>query len=237
MEFIFVFIFGVIWGSFGGVLIYRIPKNMSLLMPFSFCELCGKNIAWKDKIPILSYLLLSGKCRWCQRNISFWCCLDEIFGGLFALFSFYFYGIYGLFCFFLCLFFYILCRIDWDFLMIPNALNFLTLFLGVGCGVVSFRFDIIEVLHDGLLLIGVASFLRLFLESLLDKEVMGEGDIIVFGTLGAALGMYHAFVAIFISSLLALIFMIFKRMGKAPFVPFLFLGFLWVFAVRNMEIF
>ncbi|MDE5603698.1 MAG: prepilin peptidase, partial [Helicobacter sp.] len=81
MEFLFVFVFGIIFGSFGNVLIYRIPKNLNLFLPFSFCPQCKKILLWKDKIPLLSYFLLKKRCRYCQNKIPFWYFLSECLGG------------------------------------------------------------------------------------------------------------------------------------------------------------
>ena len=66
----FVFIFGAIIGSFLNVCIYRMPKSQSVVWPGSHCPLCEKRIPWYDNIPFLSYIMLSGKCRFCRKRIS-----------------------------------------------------------------------------------------------------------------------------------------------------------------------
>ncbi len=80
---------------------------------------------------------------------------------------------------------------------------------------------------------GIASFLRLFIGSICNKEVMGEGDIIVFGILGGALGIFYAFVAIFIAAITTLCVMLVTKTYKMPFVPFLFFGFLLLLIVTT----
>ena len=72
---------------------------------------------------------------------------------------------------------------------------------------------------------GFASFLRLFIGSLLQKEVMGEGDIVVFGTLGASLGVLLGGLSIVIGRCYGLIWILLSKKSMLPFVPFLFLGF------------
>ena len=71
VGFIFVFIFGAVIGSFLNVVIHRVPNEESIVFPNSACPKCGKAIAGYDNIPILSWLLLGGKCRNCKEPISF----------------------------------------------------------------------------------------------------------------------------------------------------------------------
>jgi leader peptidase (prepilin peptidase) / N-methyltransferase len=70
MIFVLVVVFGLIWGSFLNVVIYRLPRGMSLLHPPSTCPGCGTRIKPYDNVPVLSYLVLRGKCRKCGRPIS-----------------------------------------------------------------------------------------------------------------------------------------------------------------------
>jgi leader peptidase (prepilin peptidase) / N-methyltransferase len=70
MELTFIFILGLLIGSFLNVCIYRIPRNESISYPPSHCGSCGKNIKGYDLIPVISYTLLKGKCRYCKEKIS-----------------------------------------------------------------------------------------------------------------------------------------------------------------------
>ena len=63
-------IFGLIWGSFFNVCIYRIPAGKSVVLPGSHCGNCGTFIRWYDNIPLVSYLLLRGNCRDCGMHFS-----------------------------------------------------------------------------------------------------------------------------------------------------------------------
>ena len=69
MDLLFVIILGALWGSFANVCIYRLPLNKGVTMGRSYCPKCKKKITWKDNIPIISYFLLSGRCRKCKKPI------------------------------------------------------------------------------------------------------------------------------------------------------------------------
>ncbi len=70
MPYITVFVFGALIGSFLNVCIYRIPKEKSIVTPSSKCPSCGTPIRFYDNIPILSYLILRGRCRSCKAKFS-----------------------------------------------------------------------------------------------------------------------------------------------------------------------
>jgi len=70
MTFVLIAVFGLIWGSFLNVVIYRLPRGLSLVRPPSACPGCGTRIKPYDNVPVLSYLWLRGKCRKCGRPIS-----------------------------------------------------------------------------------------------------------------------------------------------------------------------
>ncbi len=70
MDFIFVIVFGGLWGSFANVCIYRFPNNEGVVSGRSFCPNCKTKINWYDNIPLISYIVLGGKCRSCKKKIS-----------------------------------------------------------------------------------------------------------------------------------------------------------------------
>ena len=79
---IFIWIFGLVIGSFLNVCIYRIPRKESIAFGASHCTKCGNRINWYDLIPIISYLILRGKCRNCKDKISIQYPLIELINGL-----------------------------------------------------------------------------------------------------------------------------------------------------------
>lgn len=129
------FVWGTLWGSFANVVIYRLPLGLSVARPRSRCPGCETPIAWYDNIPILSYLLLRGRCRKCDEPVAMRYLLVELLGGLlsFALFMLYVItplleggGIEGLIAwqiwFFFCLALIIVTFTDLDQWIIPNEI-------------------------------------------------------------------------------------------------------------------
>src|SRR5271169_3049161 len=90
---IFVFLFGLIIGSFLNVCILRIPSGKSIVLPASACPKCGTAIRPYDNIPILSYALLGGKCRGCKVRISPMYPLVELLTGLLFLACYFAFGL------------------------------------------------------------------------------------------------------------------------------------------------
>ncbi len=86
--YIFVFVFGAVVGSFLNVCIYRLPNRQSVVFPPSHCPKCDYKIRFYDNIPIISYLLLGGKCRSCKTPISLQYPIVELINGLLTLFLF-----------------------------------------------------------------------------------------------------------------------------------------------------
>ena len=165
-EWFLIFCFGLSFGSFANVLIYRIPRSLSLIFPYSFCPHCQRKLQWKDKIPMFSFLFCRAKCRHCNFKIPLFYLLSEILGGILAVFCCAWLGIFGIVLFWLLLCFYVLSVIDWEFLAIPDSLNYLNLAFGISYGAVTLPPNLLgiswaESLLFAFCFMGIASFLRL----------------------------------------------------------------------------
>jgi len=219
---IFVFIFGILIGSFLNVVIYRIPKGESIVFPASKCQSCQTPLKWYHNIPIFSWLFLRGKCGFCSEKISKQYPLIELATGILAVSLFYKLGlvwympiVFAVFALLLAL-----VMIDFKDMEIPDSLNLLALALAV------ITPTILDSLQDALLAVGGMTLLRYYLSYFINKEAMGEGDIIVAGTMGALLGFPAFFYALFLAAILALVpsLMAKDTDTAVPFVPFLAMG-------------
>lgn len=84
-----LFFAGASIGSFLCVCFYRIPRGMSVVSPPSACPACGNPIAWHDNLPVLSWLLLKGECRWCSCKIPVQYWMYEVVAGVVGLVGFW----------------------------------------------------------------------------------------------------------------------------------------------------
>ncbi len=228
------FILGTIFGSFFNVLIYRLPRKESIVFPPSHCPSCGYEIKPYDNIPVISFIVLKGKCRNCGARISFRYPLVEFITGLLFLFVVYNYGIsltsLNYLIFFSVLF--IISFIDAQTMLVPDSLIitgllwgiFYTLILGKGPG----RPDGFIGLILGALIIVIIRIVGKFVYK---QEVMGEGDIGILAIIGLYLGYKSLLSVILLGSFtgaltgVILIIMGSKGMKSAvPFGPFLSIG-------------
>ena len=239
-----IFIVGAMIGSFLNVCILRLPKEESIAFPGSHCFSCQKPIAWYDNIPILSYLILGGKCRACKKGFSAqYPIVEAVTGGLFILFwrKFGLTPVGGVYLAF-SLALLVQSVIDARYKIIPDEITLPGMVLGL---IASFVFPQLhgQATHVagflsglyGLLLGGgflwVAGTLA---EKILKKEAMGGGDVKLLGVVGAIIGMQGVLWTIFVSSVIGSIVGIYLRLRKGdeviPFGPFLAIAaFLYLF--------
>ena len=132
MLYLAFFVLGSIWGSFSNVCIYRIPNNKSVIINRSYCPKCKNKISWFDNIPFLSFVLLKGKCRNCNKAIGLQYFIVELLSAISFVIIYHFYGISvtSLLLLILSIYFIIIFFIDLKHLIIPNSLTFSLMFLG-----------------------------------------------------------------------------------------------------------
>ena len=90
---LFIFVVGVVFGSFYNVVVIRLPNNESIIKPKSHCPNCNHILKWYENIPILSYIFLKGKCLNCDSKISVMYPLMEFLTGVLFLISYLLFGI------------------------------------------------------------------------------------------------------------------------------------------------
>lgn len=239
-KIIFITIFGFIWGSFLNVVIYRLPREISLLKPSSFCPQCKSKIKFYDNIPFLSFLWLKGRCRSCKARISFSYPLVEFLTPLCFLL---FYNQYSFNLAFLasCLFtsaLIILGFIDLYHQILPDEITLPGLCLALIYSLFRQDLNLTQALIGA---VSGASFLLLvygmyFL--LRKKEALGMGDVTLMLLLGAFLGWRQSFftllLASFTGALAGILLILFKKKSlqfSLPFGTFLalsaFISLLW----------
>ncbi|MBF92324.1 MAG: prepilin peptidase [Euryarchaeota archaeon] len=227
----FLFILGSIFGSFFNVVIYRLPNNNSIIWPASHCLNCKTSIKYKDNIPILSYLLLGGKCRLCESPFSSRYLLVEI---LTAVMTVCFYIIFGLninFVMYLFLIYLLIpiTFIDIDHFIIPNEfilLGLLVLFIGLPLDFLPISWE--QGLYGALIFSGFLFFIGLIGQFILKKESIGFGDVKLGLILGGYLGVEYSILALYLSFAISAIMVfillgsnIIDRKAKIPFGPYL----------------
>jgi leader peptidase (prepilin peptidase)/N-methyltransferase len=231
MTLVVLFIFGTIVGSFLNVCIFRLPRGKSIILPGSRCPNCNQALKIWDLFPILSYLFLWGRCRFCGASISFRYPLVEFLTGTIYAGLFYSFGLGIDFVFYAFLFsvFVIVFFVDLEFQIIPDRLTY----LGIGAGLIYnlVKGQILASLIGLTVGFGLLWAVRRLAAHYYQQEAMGEGDVYFAALMGAVLGPPNLFLALFLAcflgSILGLILLLQKRAGMRsaiPFGPLLVLG-------------
>lgn len=236
---IIFFIFGLFMGSFYTVIGLRLPKHESFLKGRSHCDSCNHELKFIDMIPLLSYILLRGKCRYCKKKISNISTYMEFFTGVLFALSFYTFGFsYQLFIALGIVSMLIIISVsDISYYVIPDEVlifftgYFLIIFV-LERGVINTFFNI----FSGLILFCVMYTIMLIGNFLFKKETLGGGDIKLMFVEGLVLSPLLGLVGIFLGSLLALpisILMLWKKKQKlVPFGPFLLIAFAFIYFTK-----
>ncbi len=225
-KIIIIIVFGSAWGSFLNVLIYRIPRDMSLVKPASSCPHCKKKIKVYDNIPIISYLTLGGKCRYCKAKIPFSYPLVEFLTPL-SFMLIYSQHSLSFFFFASCLFasaMIVLGFIDFYHMIIPDEITMPGLILAL---VYSFFREDVNLTQALIGAVSGAGFLLLVYGAYLvlrKKEGLGMGDVTMMLLIGAYLGWRQAFftlvLASFVGALVGMAVIFFRKKDFQYSLPF-----------------
>ncbi len=233
LMFLYVFFIGTIFGSFFNVVGIRIPINQSLTGR-SHCPSCNKTLGWLELFPILGYIVLHGKCKTCNVNISIKYPLIELLTGLLFLFS-YIMLFENIIEFFLLIAFISLMIIltvsDLYYKIVPNKI--LLVFLPI---IFTLRMFSPAILWYNAIIGAFMGFGFLYLISIYGKkrfkqEALGGGDIKLYFIVGLVLGIELVFFSVLFASVFGLLYSVIfiRKKGYIPFVPFILAGSLFAY--------
>jgi len=235
------FILGAVIGSFLNVCIYRLPRKESIVYPGSCCPVCSHKIPFYQNIPIISYLLLKGRCSYCKNTISLRYIIVEVLSGSITVLAFNKFGFSVELIFYLVLIYslIVISVIDFDTHLI---LNKILITLSVIIIVLNLFFNIVDWTEGSLGFLtggGILLLVSLIGKYILKKESMGMGDVKFAAVMGFFLGWKLVLIALYAGFVIALLYYIAakvlnskglqKRIPMAPFfsiaiVLFLFYG-------------
>jgi leader peptidase (prepilin peptidase)/N-methyltransferase len=225
---VIVLAFGLIIGSFCNVVVYRLPQGKSIVTPGSQCRSCGGSIRPWENIPLLSYVLLRGRCRRCKAPISMRYPVVECISGLLFVLLYLKFGLSMTFVVYALLAstLLVVALIDLDHKIIPNTITLPGMGIGLAFSLGVLPIEPLASLSG--LVVGGSIF---YLIALISKGGMGGGDIKLIAMIGAFLGLPGGLFTIFASALLGsiigLVLILLGKKGRkdrVPFGPFLSCG-------------
>lgn len=231
-----IFMFGAAVFSFLNVVVYRLPRKLDYVKGRSACPNCGNELKWYHMIPVFSYLFLRGKCGFCKAKISFRYTLFELMGGVFAVFSFFYYTgnikfdytalLRALLMFAFLGALTVIAFIDADTMEIPNGLIIAVAIIGL---ISILLFPEIGLLDRGIGIVCVS--VPFLLLALVIEGAFGGGDIKLVAATGLLLGWKLNLVGLFFALLTGGAYGIYllaaKKKGRKDhfaFGPFLCFG-------------
>jgi leader peptidase (prepilin peptidase)/N-methyltransferase len=230
----FLFLMGATFGSFLNVVIYRVPKKMSIISPSSHCFSCKQPISLKDNIPILGYFLLKGRCRSCEEPFPSRYAFVELITAMLTICVYLIYGMSQSFVIYLALTYLLIAItfVDIDHFIIPNGF----VMFGLALLTVSLYLGLIDIewgdaVTGSFVFAGFLFGIGVIGQFILKKESIGFGDVKLGLVLGGFLGTEYSILALYLSFALSAILVfvmmggkLIKRDSKIPFGPYLAAG-------------
>lgn len=198
--YIYAFIVGTCVASFMNVVIYRVPKQISVAKGRSFCPSCHHTLNGFDMIPIFGWFLVKGKCRYCKEPISVRYPIIEGIGGILGLLCYFQYENHWmtLISFALSMVLLAITMIDFDTMTIPNGLVIAVFVIGIFSFIAMPEITFVSRMI-GMLCISVPMFLL----TVIIPDSFGGGDIKLVFAAGFLLGWQNMLLAFFIAILIA----------------------------------
>ena len=227
-------VFGSVIGSFLNVCIYRIPQNIAISRPRSYCPKCSNPICALDNIPIISFIILKGRCRNCDKKIRLQYPAVELLTALLTIAVVWKFDFTILTIFYLSLV-YILITIsfiDLEHMIIPDGLVLAAALLGL----MALILNILPIgwpdsAYGALLYGGVMAGVGYVGKLVYKMDALGGGDVKLAGVLGLYLGWKMSMISLLLAFLVAALFVVvglavgrLSRKQLIPFGPFLAMG-------------
>ncbi|MBC8306320.1 MAG: prepilin peptidase [Pelagibacterales bacterium] len=232
-----VFLIGLSFGSFVNVCIYRFINHKHSFFSRSICPKCKKKILWQDNIPLVSFLILNGKCRFCNKKISLQYFIVEFISGIGFLFIFLSYSNYYSICILtiLLLIYLMIFFIDLKHFFIPEFLNYGIIIIAFSKNFLpDMNLPLIQDIYPSVLggAVGFGSIwlINFFYKVIRKKEGIGLGDAKLMAGIGLLFGWDSTpiilLVAAIIGLFIALILLIIKKkkIYKIPFAPYIIIS-------------
>ncbi len=219
-----LFVAGLVFGSFLNVCIFRLPRGESIAFPPSQCVKCGNRLGVLELFPVISFILLKGKCAHCGEKISIKYPLVELLTGLIFVALFLKFGFSASLAFFLVIGSLLILIIftDLETQIIPDSANVIFVVTGLLYGIYrgSFCDSLAGVLGGFFIMYGI---FRLG-TAVYKKEAMGGGDIKLATGFGALFGLQDLILALFLSfiigAVIAVFYLVYNNKGRHQEIPF-----------------
>lgn len=245
---VYIFVLGSIFASFFGVIIDRVPRNLSIVKPSSRCDNCGHVLKWYENIPVFSFLFLKGRCSKCHERIGTFSFIYEVIGGLSLLLVYLKYGltIECLLVILISLVMLLIAGYDYKTHRILNVCLWVLLgscVLLLIYRVCFLKYSIVPYILSVVLAVLFFLLLKIIMNKILNKESLGSGDIYMVGIMGLVFEPFELVLSILIASLSGSIISLLKiKFGKnqrddeIAFCPYLCFGFYMMFIFGNVFI-
>lgn len=221
----------MILGSFYNVVGWRLPKGESIIYPPSHCPNCNHQLKILDLIPVFSFILQRGKCRYCKNKIAWYYPVFEFLCGIVFMLCYLVFGITPelLKALTFVSMLIIIMVSDFNYMIIPDeVLLFFGCLLALEIGIIDGYKVLISSLINGLIAFIIMYLLKVLGDFMFKKESMGGGDIKLMFIFGLVLGAPLAIISIFVGSLvglpISLILLSKNSEHIVPFGPYLSIG-------------
>ncbi|GGG22512.1 type 4 prepilin-like proteins leader peptide-processing enzyme [Lysinibacillus alkalisoli] len=210
------FIVGMVFGSFCNVVGLRLPKHQSIIWPASTCPSCHTPLNYQDLIPVISYIRLQGKCRFCEKKITFLYPLIEVLTGVSFMFCYSQYGLtidFYIGCL-LSILFAIITVSDLIYMIIPNQVLLFFLIIFIGISPQDWQMSVLGA---------TLAFTILYIVQSISKDGLGSGDIKLFFVIGYVVGSMQVLVIIMLAALIGLLtgsLIKYSKKGQQTVFPF-----------------